>query len=276
MTSQMLKVACLQMNAGPVIADNLDYVQRHIIMAADQGVQFIATPENTCHMKFPQRDKLLSSLREEDHDALPLFTSLAKQKGVWILLGSLSIKIADDKIANRSYLIDDQGQIAATYDKIHMFDVDLKGGESYRESEIVHAGDRAVLADTPWGKVGMTICYDLRFPQLYRTLAQAGASILTVPAAFTVPTGQAHWETLMRARAIENGAYVIAPAQCGTHDGGRKTYGHSLIVGPWGDIISQGGDAPGLVIADLDMDAVAQARRSIPSLHHDRIFEMDK
>lgn len=272
----ILKASCVQMNAGPVIADNLDYVQRHIIMAADQGAQFIATPENTCHMKFPQSAKLLSSLREEDHDALPLFTALAKKKGVWVLLGSLSIKIADDKIANRSYLISDQGEVVATYDKIHMFDVDLKEGESYRESEVVHPGERAVLADTPWGKVGMTICYDLRFPHLYRTLAQAGASLFTVPAAFTVPTGQAHWETLMRARAIENGAFVIAPAQCGTHDGGRKTYGHSLIIGPWGDVLARGDDHPGLIMADLDMDAVAKARASIPSLQNDRDFDLGR
>lgn len=266
----ILRAACVQMNAGPTIPENLEWVAEQIKIAAEQGAQFIATPENTCHIRCPHTAKLTSSPTEENHPALPLFSSLARERKVWILVGSLSIKVADDKIANRSYLFNDNGECVAWYDKIHMFDIDLDGGESYRESKVVRPGDRAVIADTPWGKIGMTICYDLRFPYLYRALAQKGASIFTIPAAFTVPTGHAHWESLMRARAIENGAFVIAPAQCGIHEGGRVTYGHSLILGPWGDILAKGDDEPGIIMADLDLCAITKARSSIPSLTHDR------
>ncbi len=268
----MLKAACLQLTAGPDIAANLKDAATLIRDAASQGARFIATPENTCHIRMPATEKLMSSPVEEKHPALPLLSELAQETGAWILLGSISVKISDDKIANRSYLFNDKGAIAAMYDKIHLFDVDLAGGEVYRESTTVQPGKKSVLADTPWGRVGLSICYDVRFPHLYRTLAQGGANILAVPAAFTVPTGKAHWETLLRARAIENGAFVLAPAQCGTHEGGRGTYGHSLIIGPWGDILAQGGDAPGIIMADLDMDAVAKARQSVPSLQHDRPY----
>lgn len=269
-----IKAACIQLNAGADIAANLKDAAARVRDAAAQGAQFIATPENTCHMRMPATEKLKSSPAEDKHPALPLFSDLAKDTGAWILLGSVSIKIADDKIANRSYLFNDKGGIAAVYDKIHLFDVDLDGGETYRESATVKAGEKAITADTPFGRIGMTICYDVRFPHLYRTLAQAGANILTVPAAFTVPTGQAHWETLLRARAIENGAFVIAPAQCGVHDGGRGTYGHSMIINPWGDILAEGGDAPGIIMADIDLGAVDKARRSIPSLQHDRQYRL--
>ncbi|MBU0800194.1 MAG: carbon-nitrogen hydrolase family protein, partial [Alphaproteobacteria bacterium] len=176
------------------------------------------------------------------------------------------------KIANRSLLFDAHGDIAAMYDKIHLFDVDLPTGEKHRESDVVEPGTRAVVADTPWGGVGMTICYDVRFAYLYRALAQQGAKIITVPAAFTVPTGRAHWETLLRARAIETGSYIIAPAQCGSHQGGRATYGHSLVVSPWGEVIADGGDAPGITVATLDMNAVDTVRNAIPALTHDREF----
>lgn len=270
----MLKAACIQLNAGPDIAANLKDAASLVRDAAGQGAQFIATPENTCHIRMPATEKLKSSPVEEKHPALPLFSELAKQTGAWLLLGSVSVKISDDKIANRSYLFNDKGAIAATYDKIHLFDVDLDGGETYRESATVKPGEKAITVDAPFGRIGMTICYDVRFPSLYRTLAQAGAGILTVPAAFTVPTGKAHWETLLRARAIENGAFVIAPAQCGTHDGGRGTYGHSLIISPWGDVLADGGDTPGIIMADLDLGAVDKARRSIPSLQHDRQYRL--
>ncbi len=270
----MLKVACIQMNAGPDIAANLDSAAASIRNAAAQGAQFIATPENTCHMRASSADKLASALPEDRHPALPLFSDIAKETGAWILAGSLSIKVSDDKIANRSFLFNDKGGIAAVYDKIHLFDVDLAGGETYRESATVRPGEKAITADTPWGRLGLSICYDVRFPHLYRTLAQAGARILLVPAAFTVPTGQAHWHTLLRARAIENGAFVIAPAQCGVHDGGRETYGHSLIISPWGDIIAEGSTAPGVIMAEIDLTAAEKARQSIPSLQHDRQYRL--
>lgn len=270
----MVKAACIQLNAGPDIAANLKDAAALVREAAAGGARFIATPENTCHIRTPATAKLTSSPVEEKHPALPLFSGLAQETGAWILVGSVSVKIADDKIANRSYLFNDKGAVVAAYDKIHLFDVDLAGGESYRESATVKGGDRVILAESPWGRIGMTICYDMRFPHIYRTLAQGGANILAIPAAFTVPTGRAHWEVLLRARAIENGAFVIAPAQCGTHEGGRGTYGHSLIIGPWGEILAQGGDTPGVIMADINLDDVAKARTSIPSLQHDRQYKV--
>jgi predicted amidohydrolase len=187
-----------------------------------------------------------------------------------LLLGSLAIKAGPGKVTNRSYLVDAAGEIAARYDKLHLFDVDLADGERYRESAAVAPGSNAVVAPTPWATLGLSICYDLRFPYLYRALAQAGAQILTVPAAFARTTGQAHWHVLLRARAIETGCYVLAPCQCGTHGGGRPTYGHSLIVDPWGRILADGGDEPGIVTATLDLAEVAKARAMIPALQHDR------
>ncbi|HYD99546.1 MAG TPA: carbon-nitrogen hydrolase family protein, partial [Alphaproteobacteria bacterium] len=182
------------------------------------------------------------------------------------------VLLEDGRVANRLFVIDPQGEIRARYDKIHMFDVDLAGGESYRESATFRPGEQAVLAQTPWGGLGMTVCYDLRFPHLYRALAQAGARLLAVPAAFTVPTGRAHWHVLLRARAIETGCFVIAPAQTGTHDAGRQTYGHSLIVDPWGEVLADGGGEPGFVTADLDLGRIDEARGMVPALRHDRPF----
>ena len=196
-----------------------------------------------------------------------------QETGAWLLIGSLSIAVEGGKVANRSLLVDPTGNIVARYDKIHLFDVDLGETESYRESATIAPGDRAVLAETPWGPLGMTVCYDLRFPQLYRTLAQRGALFLSIPAAFTRTTGRAHWHILQRARAIENGAFVFAPAQCGTHAEGRETYGHSLIVDPWGAVLADGGEEPGIVFAEIDPAAVASARNRIPSLRHDRRFD---
>lgn len=268
----MIKTALLQLNSGPEIATNLQIVADLARKAASGGAKFILTPENTCHMRTPMTEKLKSSPYEKDHPAIPFFADLARELNVWFLAGSIAARVSDDKVANRSLMFSDRGDVVAQYDKIHMFDVDLSTGESHRESNLVEPGTRAVIADTPFAKVGMTICYDMRFAALYRKLAKGGAQILTMPSAFTVPTGRAHWETLLRARAIENGCFVLAPAQTGTHHGDRKTYGHSLIVGPWGDVMADGGDEVGIVMADLDMDAVAKARAAIPSLLHDRAY----
>ncbi|MBV9063578.1 MAG: carbon-nitrogen hydrolase family protein, partial [Alphaproteobacteria bacterium] len=205
--------------------------------------------------------------------ALPRFRRLAEELGIWLLIGSLAIKVSDRKTANRSFLIDPQGRIAARYDKVFLFDVDLPSGETYRESKTVAGGNRAVMADLPWGKIGFSICYDLRFPQLYRRLARAGSSFLAVPSAFTETTGRAHWHVLLRARAIENGVFVIAPAQGGTHANGRRTYGHSLIVAPWGEILAEAGMEPCVIMAQIDAAAVRVARDRVPSLRHDKEFE---
>jgi predicted amidohydrolase len=267
------KAACIQLNSGPDIGLNLDLASQLIRDAAGQGAQFIATPENTCHMRHPAEEKLRSALPEECNKALAAFSMLAKELGVWLEVGSLSILIEkENRIANRCYVIQPDGNIAARYDKIHMFDVDLPTGESHRESNLVRPGEKLVTVETPFAKLGLTICYDLRFAYLYRALAQAGANLITVPAAFTVPTGRAHWHILLRARAIETGAFIMAPAQCGTHEGGRATYGHSLIVGPWGDVLAEGGEEPGIIVAEIDMDASAKARSAIPALAHDRDF----
>jgi predicted amidohydrolase len=206
-------------------------------------------------------------------EGIALCEKLARELKVWILIGSVQLPSSPGKSWNRSLLIDDTGKTVAHYDKIHLFDVTLKNGETYSESARITGGGEAVIAHTPWGKLGMTICYDVRFPHLYRTLAQAGAEFLSIPSAFTHTTGTAHWHALLRARAIENGAYVFAPAQCGEHPGNRKTYGHSLIVNPWGEIIAEAGeDKTGIITATIDTDAVRKARLMIPSLTHDRAF----
>jgi predicted amidohydrolase len=226
-------------------------------------------------MMEPKRALRLEKARSEaDHPMLAAFRELARETGAWLLLGSAVVRRGDgdDRLANRSFLVAPNGEITARYDKIHMFDVELAGGESYRESNAFRPGDKAVLAELPWGVLGMTVCYDLRFPQLYRALAQAGADFLSIPSAFTVPTGRAHWHVLMRARAIETGCFVFAPAQWGEHAEGRKTYGHSLIVAPWGEILAEAPDGVGFVTAEIDRAKVADARRSVPSLSHDRSF----
>jgi predicted amidohydrolase len=192
--------------------------------------------------------------------------------GVWLMIGSLAIKVSDTKTANRSFLFDPKGRIEARYDKVHLFDVNLPSGETYRESNTVAPGCEAVVANLPFARIGMSVCYDLRFPQLYRTLAKNGAEILTMPSAFTETTGKAHWHVLLRARAIENGCFVMAPAQGGVHANGRHTYGHSLIVGPWGDILAEGGVDPAVVAAEIDLEEIAAARGRVPSLQHDRPF----
>ncbi len=270
--SATFKVACVQLNAGRDIAPNVVAASALIREAEARGAQFILTPENTSMIE-PKATLLLEKARPEaGHPAIPAFSALAGELGVWLLIGSMQIKLDATTCANRSFLFDDKGSIAARYDKVHMFDVDLERGESYRESSRFRAGEDAVLAGTPWGKVGLTVCYDVRFAYLYRALAQAGASYLTVPSAFTVPTGRAHWQTLLRARAIETGCFVFAPAQCGEHAEGRKTYGHSLIVAPWGEVLAEAGEEPGVIYAEIDPAKVEEARRMVPSLRHDRRF----
>jgi deaminated glutathione amidase len=233
---------------------------------------FVATPENTALMAADGGAKLEKTVAENDDRALRAFRALAEELGLWLMIGSLAIKVSDSKTANRSFLIQPDGRIAARYDKIHLFDVNLPSGETYRESNTVAPGRQAVVAETPFGRVGCSVCYDLRFPQLYRALAQKGADILTVPSAFTETTGKAHWHVLLRARAIENTSFVIAPAQGGEHANGRRTYGHSLIIGPWGDILAEAGTDPAVITADLDMAQIAAVRGRLPSLTHDRDF----
>ena len=270
--SDMIDVALLQMTAGPVIADNLNAAEGMIRDAAAGGARFILTPENTCHMVFPMQEKLRTTPVEADNPIVKRFSELARELNVTILLGSIAVKVAANTIQNRSYLFNAKGDIVAKYDKIHLFDVSLPNGELYKESALVQPGGDAVVADAGFAKIGMTICYDIRFAQLYRMLAKAGASIITVPSAFTVPTGQAHWETLLRARAIETGCYILAPAQTGEHAGGRLTWGHSMVVDPWGAVVAQGGSEVGIITARLDLSAVEKARQSVPSLLHDRDF----
>jgi len=268
----ILRVACIQPNAKPDLAANLDEVEHWIRAAHADGAGFIATPENTSGMYPDRRALIASALPEDGHPAIARFAALAETTGAWLLAGSITIKLTDEKLANRSLLLAPSGRIVARYDKIHMFDADPTDGQAYRESATFEPGDKAVVADTDFGKVGLSICYDVRFPALYNALAQGGATLITVPAAFTVPTGKAHWHVLLRARAIEAGAFIVAPGQIGEHAGGRFTYGHSLIVAPWGEVLADGGEAEGFVAADCDMDRVTKARQMIRSLHHGRPF----
>ena len=210
------------------------------------------------------------------HPALPAFSSLARETGAWLLIGSLTVKRDDERLANRSYLIAADGTLVARYDKIHMFDVTLPGGKIIRESSAYRPGDAAVVATTPWGVLGMSVCYDLRFPQLYRALAKAGAVMLVVPSSFQRETGPAHWEVLLRTRAIENAAWVIAPAMCGEHANGRSTYGHSIVIDPWGRVKAELGDQPGILVADIDPDEAVRIRSMLPSLEHDREFKLER
>lgn len=268
-----MNIALIQLNSGATIAENLAPTAALIREAAAHGATLIATPENTCRMAMNNDQRWAESFEEKDHPAIAFYTALAKELGVTVLIGSLSSIRVGDKLANRSYLIGPDGAINASYDKIHLFDVDLENGETYRESDLIKAGDKLVTGDIDGAAIGLTICYDLRFPHLYRALGQKGAQIISIPAAFTVPTGKAHWETLLRARAIENGAFVIAPAQGGMHASGRATYGHSMVIDPWGHVIAhKADDLPGVLYAQIDMGAVQKARAAVPSLQHDRPY----
>ncbi len=271
------RAACVQLNAGDEVVTNIVAASALIRAAKDQGAEFIATPEMTNLMENRSSDLRAKARVEPQDEALMRLRDLAAELGIHLLIGSLAIKIEDDetnRLANRSFLIGPAGQILARYDKLHMFDVDLPSGETYRESRNYRPGEAAQLAQTALGPIGMTICYDVRFPALYRALAQAGAHVMTVPSAFTRVTGEAHWHVLLRARAIECGAFVIAPAQCGTHPRGRETYGHSLIVSPWGEVLADGGILPGIALADIDLSQVEEARTRVPSLRHDRTFSL--
>jgi predicted amidohydrolase len=267
-------VGLVQMRSGLQPTANLDQAVALIREAKAAGADYVQTPEMT-NIVANKRDVMLAAIAPEESDAsLAAFRTLARELGIHLHLGSLAIKISPDRAANRSFLIDPQGEIVARYDKIHMFDVDLAGGESYRESRSYRPGELAVLADLPWGRLGLTICYDVRFPTLHRALAEAGASFLASPAAFTKQTGEAHWHVLLRARAIENTTFVFAAAQGGRHEDGRDTFGHSLIIDPWGRILAEGGTEPGVVMAKIDPADVAAARGKIPSLQHGRRFEL--
>jgi len=269
------RAACVQMRTGLDVAANIAAASALIREAKAKGADFIATPEMTSLFE-AETDALFAKTKPEAEDtALKAFRALAAELKVWLLIGSLPIRIAERQCANRSFLIDANGAVLATYDKIHMFDVDLPGGEVYRESRNYRPGEVAVVADLPWGKLGLSVCYDLRFPQLYRALAKAGASFLTIPAAFTHTTGKAHWHVLQRARAIETGCFVIAPAQAGTHENKRHTFGHSLIVAPWGEILAEGSEEhPCVILADIDPAKVTEARGRVPALTHDRRFTL--
>ena len=276
--------ACIQFTSARDYEPNVGVVSDLVRRARDGGADFVMTPENTGLTEPVGKLRREKARDEANHPVLTALREVAQETGVWLLIGSLAVDLSreldtgqgEGRLANRSYLLDSSGAIIARYDKIHMFDVDLAGGESYRESNAFRPGDRMVLAETPWGVLGMTVCYDLRFPHLYRALAQAGADFLAVPSAFTVPTGKAHWHVLIRARAIENGCFVFAPAQWGEHAEGRRTYGHSLIVDPWGEVLADAGEGVGIVSARIEISALAKARRMVPSLQHDRPYTKPK
>ena len=272
-----LPIALIQTRTPASAAAGFAHVEPLIREAAAGGARLILTPEGT-NFLIQDRERRAAALETQDRDeAVGKLRALARELGVWLLIGSAIVRSGhegDDRAANRSLLIDDGGEVVASYDKLHVFDVDLPTGERWRESASVRPGEDAVVADTPWGRLGLSICYDIRFPQLYRALAKAGAAMIAVPAAFTVPTGEAHWETLLRARAIETGCFILAPAQGGEHEDGRKTWGRSMIVGPWGEVMARAeGDDPCVLMADLDMEAVDRARRAVPQLTHDRDFD---
>ncbi len=262
----------MQLTSGHEPAANVGAAAALIRRARAAGADLIVTPEVTNMMGLRRRATLDQARPEAEDPSVAAFRDLAAETGAWLLIGSVVLRASAERLANRSLLIDPAGTIAARYDKIHMFDVAVPDGQSYRESKAYEAGAEAVTADLPWGRLGLTVCYDLRFPYLYRSLAQAGAQFLSIPSAFTRFTGQAHWHVLLRARAIETACFVFAPAQCGVHDGGRETYGHSLIVAPWGEVLADGGEAPGVSLAEIDPAAVAKARAMIPALDHDRPF----
>jgi predicted amidohydrolase len=265
--------ACIQ-NEGLADMEASVAAATELVRAArGAGAELICLPEYFACYKAEENDVIVGPQAEPAHPALAHFRALAGELGAWLLLGSLAITAGPGKIFNRSYLVGADGAIAARYDKVHLFDVDLADGESYRESALIEPGAQAVLAATPWATLGLSVCYDLRFPQLYRSLAKAGAEVLTVPAAFTKTSGQAHWHVLLRARAIETGCFVLAPCQSGDHGGGRETYGHSLIVDPWGRVLAEGGEDAGYITAKIDLAEVAKARSMIPALDHDRDFE---
>ena len=267
-----LKVACIQTNSKSDPNINIREVSSLIRAARSKGAELITTPE-VVGMLEPNREKALNKAQPENyHGVLREFRALSRDLAIWLLIGSISIKLSNGKLANRSFLINPDGQIIARYTKIHMFDVEVNDGSIYRESATYQPGTSACLARTPWGLVGLTICYDIRFPALYRDLAKAGAKIIFIPSAFTEVTGEAHWHILQRARAIENGCFIVSAAQTGMHEQNRKTFGHSIIVDPWGNILADADKDVGFITADLDLNLVDEVRKKIPSLTHDREY----
>ena len=273
--SKSFRVGLVQMCAGRDVARNLRDATALIREAASGGADYVQTPEVTNLMEL-DRERLFALAEPDAGNAgLRQFAALAKELGIWLHIGSMVVKASADKLANRAFLISPEGEVTARYDKIHMFDVDLPNGEVYRESTNYAPGTRAVVAPLPWGGLGFSICYDLRFPYLYRALAHAGASFLAIPAAFTRLTGEAHWVTLLRARAIEAQCFVFAAAQGGLHEHGRETFGHSLIVSPWGQSLAEGGVHPSVILADIDLAMIGDVRSRVPSLRHDREFTVE-
>ena len=267
-----LKVACIQTNSKSDPNINIREVSSLIRAARSNGAELITTPE-VVGMLEPNREKALKKAQPENyHGVLREFQALSRDLAIWLLIGSISIKLSNGKLANRSFLINPDGQIIARYTKIHMFDVEVNDGSIYRESATYQPGTSACLARTPWGLVGLTVCYDIRFPALYRDLAKAGAKIIFIPSAFTEVTGEAHWHILQRARAIENGCFIVSAAQTGMHEQNRKTFGHSIIVDPWGNILADADKDVGFITADLDLNLVDEVRKKIPSLTHDREY----
>lgn len=270
--SSSVRIACLQTNSGNDYAANLATLSAMAREAVAGGAKFVFSAEYALMMDGSGR-----TMREKAQDAagepaLSALVALSRELGVWQLVGSLTLMSDDGRMFNRSVLISDEGGVVASYDKIHMFDATLPSGTVIKESSAYRPGEHAVIAATPWGPLGMTVCYDLRFPQLYRALARGGATMLAIPSSFQRETGKAHWHVLLRARAIENASFVIAPALCGDHPGKRMTYGHSLVIDPWGEVLADGGEAPGVVYADLDLGQVEKVRGMLPSLTHDRPF----
>lgn len=270
--SRKFVAACIQMRSGKTVARNVDDAVRLATEARDGGAQYVQTPEMT-NILVRSREELFAVILPEEADpALAAFQEAARALRIWLHVGSLAIRLEGDRAANRSFVIDPEGEIVSRYDKIHMFDVDLPDGESWRESATYRPGEDAVTAQLPWGRLGLTICYDVRFPTLHRALAEHGAEALASPAAFTRQTGEAHWSVLLRARAVETGSFVIAAAQGGKHEDGRETYGHSMIVDPWGRVLAEAGDQPGVVLAEIDLEKAIETRKRIPSLENGRRF----
>ena len=272
---RFFRAGLVQLRSGRTVAPNLDKAEALVRRAAKGGAQYVQTPENTGIMEL--KPELMLAAAESEGKSAPLAwaRALARELGIWLHIGSIAIKLDQSRVANRSYLLDPKGRVAARYDKLHMFDVDLAGGESYRESQYFRPGAKAVLADLPFGRLGLSICYDLRFPSLYRALAAAGAELIAIPAAFTKQTGEAHWHVLTRARAIETGAFVLAATQGGLHENGRSTFGHSIVVSPWGEVLAEAGEEPGVIFADIDLAASEEARARIPAIKHGREFEIE-
>jgi predicted amidohydrolase len=274
-TPETLRVALVQMCSGRDVARNLQDATALIREAAAGGARYVQTPEVTTLMELERKRLFEAAEPEHANAALNHFRTVAKDLGIWLHIGSMLVLTEDgEKLANRSFVLSPAGDVVARYDKIHMFDVDLPNGETYRESKNYAPGDHAVVVETPWGGLGLAICYDLRFPHLFRALAQNGARFIALPAAFTRVTGEAHWVTLLRARAIEAQCFVFAAAQGGMHEHGRETFGHSLIVSPWGQILAEGGVQPSVIFADVELSAVDEARSRVPSLRHDRPFDV--